>query len=222
MNPCTIGLLGSPEDEQVADLARALGARGARAVTVDLTEIPAYVRFHWHRDELVFGDLDLGSLDAAYARTGWFPQPVRVVGMNLAESQAHTLHERETGALLNSIVSELEQRVPVINPPGTYHYHRQKPFMYRQLARAGVPVPDFAVGCDLEQTAYFVQGHAEATVVKPLMGGEVLLADSRIPARSSRGVRAPAPAPPAAHPGQEPARVRGGRGAGRAGRGRAR
>ena len=49
--------------------------------------------------------------------------------------------------------------------------------MYRTLQRAQVPVPDFVVGCDLEQAAYFVDRHQQQVVVKPLMGGQVFLAD---------------------------------------------
>ncbi len=175
--PWTIGLIGSPEDEQIRRVASALAARRTRVVSLDLTDIPAYVRFHWQGDSLRFGDVDLSSLDAALARTAHFAQPIGVLGSAADPSHDPTLWQRETGALQNAIVSELDGRIPVINPPATYRYHRQKPFMYQALRRAGVDVPEFAVGCDLEQAAYFVDAHGGETVAKPLMGGEVVVAD---------------------------------------------
>jgi glutathione synthase/RimK-type ligase-like ATP-grasp enzyme len=172
-----LGLLGAESDPELLRLGSALGERGARPLVLDLTRIPAEIAFHWHLDHLGWGDTNLLSLGAVYARSAWFSQPTRVPGKSLEESEAITRRERETAALLNAIVSELALRLPVVNPPTTYHYHRQKPLMYRVLERAGVPVPDFVVGSDLERAAYFVDGHGQAVVAKPLMGGPVVLAD---------------------------------------------
>jgi glutathione synthase/RimK-type ligase-like ATP-grasp enzyme len=177
MSEVTLGLLGAQSDPELLRLGDALRERGASTLVVDLTKIPAEVAFHWHRDAMHWGDANLLSLGAVYARTAWFPQPTRVAGKSLEASEAITRAERETGALLNAIVSELALRLPVVNPPTSYHYHQQKPLMYRVLQRAGVPVPDFAVGSDLEHAAYFVEGHGQAVVSKPLMGGPVVLAD---------------------------------------------
>ena len=154
-----------------------LEARGAQPTLLDLTDIPAYISFHWHGDQLRFGDVDLLSLAAAYVRTGHFPMPLEVPGRTRAESDALTFPLREVGSLLNAILAELARHRPVVNPPETYRYHRQKPFMYATLTRAGVPVPEFVVGSDLEQAARFVDRHREQVVAKPLMGGEVVVAD---------------------------------------------
>lgn len=173
----TIGPVGHRNDPDLSELARAIEARGAKATTLDLTDIPAHVNFHWERDSLRLGELDLLSLAALYVRTGVFPMPLQVPGKSREESEALTFPIRELGSLLSAIIGELARHVAMVNPPDTYQYHRQKPFMYSTLARAGVPVPEFAVGSDLEQAALFVDRHAEQTVAKPLMGGEVVLAD---------------------------------------------
>ena len=174
--PPTIGLIGHRGDSDLGELDRALEARGARTALVDLTDIPAYVNFHWNVDAMRFGDLDLLTLAAAYVRTGHFPMPLEVPGSSRAESDRVTFPIREIGSLNNSIIAELARHLPVVNPPRTYRYHRQKPFMYTTLQRSEVPVPDFIVGSDLEQAARFVDRHGEQVVAKPLMGGEVVLA----------------------------------------------
>lgn len=172
-----IGLIGHRRDAQLERLAAALQQQGAEPVPFDLTDIPAHVAFHWQDDTLRFGALDLGSLQAVHARTAHFPMPTFVPGATAAEGERQTFSVRESGSLMNAVVSELARRMPVVNPPGCHRFHGQKPFMYRTLQAAGVPVPEFAVGCDLAAAAHFVQRFAEQTVVKPLMGGEVFSAD---------------------------------------------
>jgi glutathione synthase/RimK-type ligase-like ATP-grasp enzyme len=171
-----IGLIGPGRDPQIVRLAGELKKAGAESVPFDLTDVPAHVNFHWQGDSLRFGDLQLETLAAVYARAAYFPMPLPVPGRSAEESEKLTLPVRETGSLLNSVVEELAGRVPMINPPAAWRFHRLKPLMYRALERAAVPVPEFAVGCDLAAAAHFVDRHGEHVVVKPLMGGEVFLA----------------------------------------------
>jgi glutathione synthase/RimK-type ligase-like ATP-grasp enzyme len=124
-----------------------------------------------------FGEIELFEQDAFFARTTRFRQPVSVIGATAAESETQTFPLRETAGLQNAIVEELSARVTFVNPPWPARYHEIKPALYAVLQRAGVPVPPFAVGCDLAAAAHFVDEHAEDVVVKPLMGGEVYAAD---------------------------------------------
>lgn len=172
-----IGVVGHRSDPQVVRLAVCLEERGAQPFPFDLSDIPAHIAFHWSGDELAFGDEDLASLDAIYARTAYFPMPTFAPGKSREENEVLTFPIRENGSLMNTIISELGERLPMVNSPLCHRFHRQKPFMYRTLQRAGVPVPEFEVGCDLAKAAYFVDGLDEHVVVKPLMGGEVFLAD---------------------------------------------
>jgi glutathione synthase/RimK-type ligase-like ATP-grasp enzyme len=172
-----IGIIGNRNDAQVVRIGEAVEKLGAKAVLVDLTDIPAYVDFHWQGNSLSYGGVDLLSLDAVFARTVHFPMPTSVLGMGREEAKQRTFPVRESGSLMNSVVDELSKAIPFINPPGPCRYHRIKPSMYRTLKQAGVPVPEFAVGCSLAGAAYFVDKHNEEVVLKPLMGGEVIEAD---------------------------------------------
>ena len=176
-SPLRVGLVGHRGDPQLARLITELEARGVVSAPFDLTDIPAHVAFHWEGGSFRFGELELASLDAVYARTAHFPMPTFVPGRTKAQSEELTFPVRESGSLMNSIISELDRRMPLVNPPSCYRYHPQKPFMYRSLQEAGVPVPRFAVGCDLAALARFSHELDEQVVIKPLMGGEVRLAD---------------------------------------------
>lgn len=172
-----IGLLGHRNDPQLGRLASELRARDVEPVPFDLTDIPRHVCFHWERGALLYGDVDLLKLDAVYARTAHFPMPTFVPGGNREQNEALTFPVRESGSLMNSVVAELARHMPVINPPACHRFHPRKPFLYATLQAASVPVPEFAVGCDLAAAAHFVHRHGEQVVAKPLMGGPVELAD---------------------------------------------
>lgn len=172
-----IGLIGKRGDPQIGRLQEEVSRRGGRPVPFDLTDIPAHVNFHWEGESLAFGEIELDALRAVYARTAHFPMPTFIPGQGTEVSEALTFPVREIGSLLNAIVAAVAERMPIINPLGSHRFHRQKPLMYRTLQRAGVPVPEFAVGCDLARAAHFIDRHDEAVVVKPLMGGEVYQAD---------------------------------------------
>ncbi len=174
---CHIGLLGHRNDAQLQRLAEELTRRGATCFPFDLTDVPRYVRLHWEHGALRFGDTDLLQLDAVYARTAHFPMPTFVPGGSRQQNEALTFPVRESGSLMNSVVAELARHMPVVNPPECHRFHPRKPFLYATLQAAGVPVPEFAVGCDLEAAAYFVHRLGERVVAKPLMGGAVELAD---------------------------------------------
>jgi len=177
MEQVRIGLIGHRGDAQLSRLIDELARRQAVPVPFDLTDLPAYVACHWEGESLRFGELDLASLHAVYGRTALFPQPTFAPGVPAEQAERVTFPVRESGALMNALVAELERRMPVVNPTASLRYHGMKPFMYRALRQAGVPVPEFAVGSDLAAAARFVHRLGEQVVVKPLMGGEVLLAD---------------------------------------------
>lgn len=172
-----IGLLGKRGDPQISRLQTALSDRGASAVPFDLSDIPAHVNFSWDGGNLQFGDLLLDQLDALYVRAGHHPMPLFVPGMDKQQAEEITFPIRETGSLLNTIVVTLAERVPTINSPHANSFHRLKPHMYKTLQNAGVPLPPFWVGCDLAGAAHFVDRYEQQVVIKPLMGGEVFLAD---------------------------------------------
>lgn len=177
MSELRIGLIGKRGDGQVARLVGALEQRGATALAVDLTDIPAHVNFHWQGEGIRFGDIELSKLHSLYARTCHFPMPTFVPGAPKERWEELTFPVRESGSLMNSVVWELASRIPMINPPSCHRFHGQKPHLYAVLQRAGVPVPPFAVGCDLAAAAHFVDAHDQSVVIKPLMGGEVFLAN---------------------------------------------
>ncbi len=173
-----IGLLGKRNDPQIKRLESVLRARGAASVCVDLTDLPAYKTFHWEDGPMRFGEIELDSLDAVYARSAYFPIPPGGAAERGGSPSAGKLFPvRETCSLLNAILEELSARLPLINPLASHRFHRMKPYMYQTLQKEGVQVPPFAVGCDLEAAARFVDRHHEQAVIKPLMGGEVFNAD---------------------------------------------
>ena len=177
MAKLNIGLIGQRGDPQVVRLQEEVKRHGATPLPIDLTDIPRYANFHWHGDSLVFDDVDLMSLDSIYARTAYFPMPTSVPGMGFEEGKEATFVIRECGSLQNSIIEELASLKPFVNSPMTTRHHQIKPVLYSTLLRAGVPVPEFSVGCDLARAAHFVNDLEEDVVIKPLMGGEVFLAD---------------------------------------------
>ncbi len=177
MSDIRVGLVGHRGDPQLARLVTELEAMGAEPVPFDLTDIPAHVNFHWQGGSLRFGDIELTSLAGIYARTAVFPMPTFVPGAPRDRWEAMTFPVRESGSLMNSVIAELARRMPVVNPPETHGFHHRKPLMYSLLMDSGVPVPEFAVGCDLAAAATFVHGLGEEVVVKPLMGGEVVVGD---------------------------------------------
>ena len=177
MSAIRIGLIGHRGDPQLGRLEDELRRRGASPGLIDLTDLPAHANFFWDAKGLRLESEPLHELAAVYARTALFPLPTFVPGRSPAEGDLLTFPVRETGSLLNALVAELARRLPLVNPPATLVYHQQKPFLYSVLQAAGVPVPEFAVGSDLAALAHFVDLHAQQVVVKPLMGGEVFLAD---------------------------------------------
>ncbi|MFW5741509.1 MAG: ATP-grasp domain-containing protein [Myxococcota bacterium] len=175
--PASIGLIGARGDGQIRRLVEAIEHRGGSPLPFDLTDIPKHVAFHWQGEDMRFGEVELATLDAVYARTAHFPMPTFVPGAPKDQWEAMTFPIRESGSLMNAVVSELAARMLVINPPSAHRFHRQKPHLYATLQRAGVPVPPFAVGSDLAAAAHFVDAHGQQVLIKPLMGGEVFLAN---------------------------------------------
>lgn len=177
-----IGLAGRVADAELTVLARALLARGAEPVPVELPLFPEQRAIHEAAERARIATAELRSLDAVFLRhTGYRsplpgegePQPDRARWAELLPAyRRFPGDEGESFAFKYALLEILGRRIPVVNPPAAQEVHRTKVWQILHLASAGLPVPPTLAGNDATAAAAFVaaQGGPARVVVKPLAG----------------------------------------------------
>jgi len=132
-----VGLVGSPEREEIQRLAIRLEERDAEAIVLDVRADP---EIRLGPDRLEAYGVDLTRLGAFYvadlglrpARGGAGEEPDSFGP--LRASQRHLVG-------WTGLLARLSRRVRVVNPPATWELHGRKPFEIAAYERAGIPVP---------------------------------------------------------------------------------
>jgi glutathione synthase/RimK-type ligase-like ATP-grasp enzyme len=152
----TVGLLGAPDDPQVATLARLLGAE---ARIIDSWNFPAKVPLTIRPPELrsiYVRQLNASPLvDDRGMKENWY-----------GTMMAH----REKGAFLTGwLLTAEEAGVRLVNSPRT-EVCGNKPYQLALFRRAGIDVPDTLVTNDPEEVRAFAARHSRV-IYKPVGGG---------------------------------------------------
>ena len=202
MKVARVGIFGRKVDRQVTDLRDALARLGAEPVVVDFHNFPRFNLATLGRRACTFDDLNLPhaalltDLDLVHLRGACFEDlPAEATPAGHGERDplcagAITAHYRQQVARLSvqlGLARRLARRVPVINPPDAFLFHRRKAHQHALLARHGAPVPRTLVTSDLAHARAFAGALPGGAVVKPLAGGaEVVMADEAFFQASAR------------------------------------
>ena len=180
-----IGIFGRRPDQHVRALAEALERAGATPVVVDFHPFPR-LQLATVSDRATFDDLrqpgtvELDELDLVHLRTTCFEDldPSGELPTEGAEVGAYYRREVTKVAFQLALAERLAQRMPVLNPPASFRYHRQKAFGHQLLLRHSIATPSAVVTADRSRAEAFVNGLEGRAVAKPLASGaEVVLAD---------------------------------------------
>jgi len=180
-----IGIMGRRKDEHVRALAEALERAGATSVVVDFHPFPQ-LQLATVAERATFDDLrqpgtvELGELDLVHLRTTCFADldDREELPSDGAEVGGYYRRELAKVAFQLALAERLSLRMPVLNPPASFRYHRQKAFLHQLLWRHSIPTPSAVGTADPGRAKAFVNGLDGRAVVKPLASGaEVVLAD---------------------------------------------
>jgi glutathione synthase/RimK-type ligase-like ATP-grasp enzyme len=193
----TVGIFGRRNDPQVTALQQALESQGARAHVVDFHAFPRFNLATIGRG-CQFDDIHrpqpipVDALDLVHLRSACFEELAPSAAAGMAAEQV-TRHHREQGARLVfqlALARLLARRIPVVNPPGAFRFHRQKAHQHQLLVRHGIPTPAAVVTNDVRRARAFIEAHGERVVAKPLASGaEVVLADLAFLAANADRIR---------------------------------
>jgi glutathione synthase/RimK-type ligase-like ATP-grasp enzyme len=183
MGPCPrIGISGRVGDAEARAVARAVEARGAAAVPIELPLFPARRALHECEEGGRIAGEELAELDAVFVRQTGFTSPLPDPDRGPVEHDPWEASyepwtrlptdEAESFLMKYSLLHILGQRVRVINPPNAQEVHRNKVWQLFHLASQALPVPPTIAGNDRRACERFVQdqGGPDQVVVKPLAG----------------------------------------------------
>jgi glutathione synthase/RimK-type ligase-like ATP-grasp enzyme len=176
-----IGIFGRKADPQVVTLSEALAARGARPRVVDFFNFPRFNVGSMEGEGGAYDDInqpepvDLGALELVHLRPACF---VDEPADDAAALRDHYRRQLARLAFQLGLARTLARRVPVINPPGSFLFHRMKAHQHLLLLRHGIPTPEAVITQDEARARAFIRRHDGRVVAKPLASGaEVVLAD---------------------------------------------
>ncbi len=178
-----IGVFGRRKDGHVRAVAAALKGAGAEPVVVDFQGFP---RFNLATmgsactfdSVLAPGQIGLDGLDLVFLRNFCFSQfedAEKAAALDVAR-----FHREQIArvAFQHSLALRLARKVPVVNPPHAFRFHRQKARQHELLRRHEIPLPRTLVTSDPSRARAFVDALDQRVVAKPLSGGaEVVMAD---------------------------------------------
>jgi glutathione synthase/RimK-type ligase-like ATP-grasp enzyme len=182
----TVGIFGRRVDPQVGALADALPGVGGRAVVVDFHPFPRW-NLATAGERQLFDDArsfethDLGKLDVVHLRTTCFADldPTDELPADAPEVGQYYRGQIAKVSYQIDLLEQLAQRVPVINPPASFRYHRLKALQHQRLLARGIPTPSAVITADPERARTFVEELEGRAVAKPLASGaEVVMADA--------------------------------------------
>ncbi len=179
-----VGISGGRRDPHVKLLRAALRARGAEVAVVDFSGFPKLSQARlgstrsWRYDDIAqLAPIALDELGVVFVRGA----SVRdLTWADAGETSADELRRgsrrrRSKLAYQASLLKALARRVPVINSPDAFLFHRQKGWQGALLLRHGVPTPSSLVTSDLDEARAFVERFEGEVVVKPQASGAVVV-----------------------------------------------
>jgi glutathione synthase/RimK-type ligase-like ATP-grasp enzyme len=133
-----VGLVGSPEREELQRLALRLEERGSEGVMLDPRGDPR-IRMGPGRAEAC--GVDLTRLSAFYVADLALGEPGVVSGGSVEERARRRGDSQRRLVLWHSLLGSLALRCRVVNPPATWELHGEKPFEMAACLRLGLAVP---------------------------------------------------------------------------------
>ena len=126
----TVGLFGSPEDQEIRALAARLGSRGAEPWIIDFAAYPRTLRITFDAHHVRVDGRDLREMGSAYLRRVGRNLPAHARYSECGEAMEpqawSALHqptveafarERQLQALRNAVLLSVARTRPMINPP---------------------------------------------------------------------------------------------------------
>ena len=182
-----VGVVGRKRDPQVKALAGAVRDLGARAEVVDFHNFPRFSLATVAHGAAALDDihlplpLDLTRLNVVHLRTVCFEEVVEpgdTPPAAAARVAKHYRRQRAKVATQLALLRALSRRIPVINHPDSFVFHRSKAVQQHLLERAGVPVPRSLTTADPKRAEAFCSACPRGAVAKPqASGAEVVMAD---------------------------------------------
>jgi len=189
-------VIGGRDEPEAVRAAKAVRARGGRAVWCDSKAFPERAAITFSGDAVRLGTRRLPPLRSIYLRSFHCNPLAPVHAADLTERPHGLLAQcREKYALLASLVLTLQSGgVRVVNPIDVNAQHSQKLFQLALLRRAGLAVPRYLGTNEPAAVRRFVRQVKQA-VYKPLAGGATVrrvepddLADERLSALAAAPV----------------------------------
>jgi glutathione synthase/RimK-type ligase-like ATP-grasp enzyme len=181
-----VGILGRAGNAEVCALRDALEREGATPTIVDFHGLPHLHTVTWG-DRFLFDDIKLRDPIAMRDQDAWHlraaaQEPMSDAAAAGANRETVARHHRKQVARLAlqlGLARHLASRVPVINPPDAFRFHRQKAYQHTLLVRHGIPTPETVVTASVDEARAFVDRWGGRAVAKPqASGAEVVLADA--------------------------------------------
>ena len=169
----TRGIIGRPDDPQVASVAGSLRRRGIEPVVLDLSRFPDHGSFSVRDGVPTARNLDLRAVAAWYVRSLPLPLPFLVPhDIDPDASRLRYAAGRERRSFLAGFVAAMQASGALfVNPPAVMAQHFRKLEQLDTLRAAGVPVPATLATNDPWAVRRFARDVGEALVYKPLAGG---------------------------------------------------
>jgi glutathione synthase/RimK-type ligase-like ATP-grasp enzyme len=180
-----VGIFGREGNAEVCALRDAIEREGATATIVDFHGFPHLHTATWGA-RFLFDDIKLREPIAMREQDVWHlrvaaQEPMSDTAATGATRETIACHHRRQVARLAlqlALARHLARRLPVVNPPDAFRFHRQKAYQHTLLVRHGIPTPDTVVTASVDEARAFVQRWDGRAVAKPQSSGaEVVLAD---------------------------------------------
>jgi len=180
-----VGIFGRGGNAEVCALRDALVRQGATVTIVDFHGVPHLHTVTWG-DRCFFDDIKLRDPIAMRDQDAWHLRAAAQEPMSDAAAAGATYetiarhHRKQVArlALQLAFARHLARRVPVVNPPDAFRFHRQKAYQHTLLVRHGIPTPETVVTASVDDARSFVRRWNGRAVAKPQSSGaEVVLAD---------------------------------------------
>jgi len=159
-------IVGPRGDPQADRVARAIRARGGRAVRLDSHAFPERTRISFRAGVLSVGGRRLEQPDSVYIRS-LVCDPLHPEFHEALTTRPHGLLAQtdEKYALLTSVLLTLERRgARLVNGLEANAQHGRKPYQLELLRTCGLPVPRFLASNDPRAVRGFVQTVRKAFV----------------------------------------------------------
>ena len=131
-----VGLIGSPEREELQRLALRLEERGSEGIVLD----PAQAAVELTSGGESAGGQDLARFKAFYVADLRLPPARDAGGDPELDERARRASQRHL-VVWNSLLERLARRARVVNPPATWELHALKPWEMAAYRDAGLPAP---------------------------------------------------------------------------------